>query len=110
MVKKKPAPKRTAAKKVAITPEKVINLLRTIMDPELGSDLVSLGFIEDVSVERGKAIVRFHLSDPFSPLGQFFGVEIRRVLLKNKIPSQAFITDHKKKDTINAYVNWVKFD
>lgn len=98
--------KKTPAK--SITPEKVKGILRTVIEPELGADLVTLGYIDKVEVKEGKAIVDFHLTSPFSPLADYMGIEIRRALLKEGIASKAFISDHKEKDRVNEYVNWIK--
>lgn len=38
---------------MALTEERVLRALRTVMDPELGKDLVSLGMVDEVRVEGG---------------------------------------------------------
>lgn len=38
---------------MALTEERVLEALRTVMDPELGKDLVSLGMVGEVRVEGG---------------------------------------------------------
>ncbi len=91
-----------------LTPEKVKGILRTVVEPELGADLITLEFIDSVEVNQGKVIVKFHLTSPFSPIAEFMGIEIRRALKQHGIEAQAIITDHKDKDRINEYVNWIK--
>ena len=39
---------------MALTEERVLEALRTVMDPELGKDLVSLGMVDEVRVEGGR--------------------------------------------------------
>jgi metal-sulfur cluster biosynthetic enzyme len=43
--------------------------LRTVMDPELGMDIVSLGLVRSLEVERGLAAVRMTLSTRGCPVG-----------------------------------------
>lgn len=55
--------------------------LRRIRDPELGFDIVSLGFVYDVRVgRRGEVRVRLILSAPGCPLVGYFEEEARRAL------------------------------
>lgn len=48
--------------------EKIYDELRTIVDPEVGFDIVSLGLIYDVSVNGDKAKIRMTLSTRSCPL------------------------------------------
>lgn len=48
--------------------EKIYDELRTIVDPEVGFDIVSLGLIYDVSVNGDKAKVTMTLSTRSCPL------------------------------------------
>lgn len=48
--------------------EKIYNELRTIVDPEVGFDIVSLGLIYDVYVKDEKAVVTMTLSTRSCPL------------------------------------------
>jgi ATP-binding protein involved in chromosome partitioning len=97
---------KSPAKK--ITPEMVKGILRTVVEPELGADLITLGYIDSVEVKGNQAIVNFHLTSPFSPLAEFMGIEIRRALSEGGIDAKVFITDHQHKDDVNEYVNWIK--
>jgi ATP-binding protein involved in chromosome partitioning len=51
-----------------ITEEIIINQLRTVMDPELNRDLVSLGMIKDVQVADGNVKFTIELTTPACPL------------------------------------------
>ena len=93
---------------VKVTREKVEGILRGVVEPELGADLVTLGYIDNIEVRGNKATVKFHLTSPFSPVAEFMGIEIRRALKDRGIDAEAIITEHREKDRINGYVNWVK--
>lgn len=51
-----------------ITKQLVFDKLKTVMDPELFIDIVSLGLIYDVSVEKQKIKVVMTLTTPGCPL------------------------------------------
>jgi ATP-binding protein involved in chromosome partitioning len=53
---------------VSISKEAVIAALRTVEDPDLKRDLVSLGMIHDVVVDGGKVSLRVELTTPACPL------------------------------------------
>ncbi|HPP73846.1 MAG TPA: iron-sulfur cluster carrier protein ApbC [Armatimonadota bacterium] len=50
------------------TEKDVINSLKSVQDPELGRDLVSLGMIQDVKVQNGNASFTIVLTTPACPL------------------------------------------
>lgn len=54
--------------KELLTSEMVINQLKTVMDPELNRDLVSLGMIKEVVIEGGRVNVTVELTTPACPL------------------------------------------
>lgn len=56
-------------------------LLREVLDPELGVDIVSLGLIYGVSLTARVASVRATTTTPACPLGDYISAEIERVLL-----------------------------
>jgi ATP-binding protein involved in chromosome partitioning len=51
-----------------VTSEMVIEKLKTVMDPELHKDLVSLGMVKDVTIQSGKVTVIVELTTPACPL------------------------------------------
>ncbi len=51
-----------------LTEEKVMNQLKTVMDPELHKDLVSLGMVKNVSLSKEKVSVTIELTTPACPL------------------------------------------
>lgn len=62
------------------TPTLVRELLREVIDPELGLDIVELGLLRAVHVEDGAARVRFTVTTPACPLSSYIEDEIRACL------------------------------
>lgn len=60
------------------TEEKVKKTLAKIIDPELGADIVSLGFVKDIKIEDGKVTIKLELTIPGCPLVGFFLEEIKK--------------------------------
>lgn len=52
-----------------ITKEAVLDALRTVQEPELGDDLVSLDMIRDVEIDGNKVRFTLVLTTSFCPLG-----------------------------------------
>jgi len=50
------------------TQARLLDTLRTIKDPELGLDLVTLGLIYETRLDAGQAYVRLTLTTPGCPL------------------------------------------
>lgn len=53
---------------MALTHEQVIAALRTVQDPELFKDIVTLGMVKDVQIAGGDVKVRVELTTPGCPL------------------------------------------
>jgi len=51
-----------------ITSEDVLNRLRTVNDPELQKDFVSLNMVKDIAIEGSKVAVKIELTTPACPL------------------------------------------
>jgi metal-sulfur cluster biosynthetic enzyme len=65
-----------------LTPELVRRLLRTVIDPELGVNIVDLGLVYDIAVDDGGAVViEMTLTTPGCPLGGFLEDQIRACLM-----------------------------
>ena len=62
------------------TPALVRELLREVIDPELGLDIVELGLLRAVEVRDGGATVRFTVTTPACPLSSYIEDEIRACL------------------------------
>ena len=53
---------------VAVTEKEVRNALKTVKDPELNFDLVTLGLVYDIQVEEGRAKAIISLTSPMCPV------------------------------------------
>jgi ATP-binding protein involved in chromosome partitioning len=51
-----------------LTEEQVLDALRTIIDPDLRKDIVSLGFVRDVVIDNGDVSFRIVLTTPACPV------------------------------------------
>lgn len=60
------------AAETMITIESVLDALRTVQDPELGEDLVSLNMIRDIRIDGERVSFTLALTTPFCPLGMEF--------------------------------------
>ena len=63
-----------------VTPDLVRQLLRDVIDPELGVDIVNLGLVYEVLAEPGRVVVRMTLTTPGCPLGAYLDDEVTRCL------------------------------
>jgi ATP-binding protein involved in chromosome partitioning len=52
----------------AVTQEAVLGALSRIQDPDLHRDIVSLGFVKDLAIERGKVSFKIELTTPACPV------------------------------------------
>lgn len=58
-------------------------LLRDVIDPELGVDIVSLGLVYGIEVNGRAVAVLATTTTPACPLGDYISAEIERVLLES---------------------------
>jgi metal-sulfur cluster biosynthetic enzyme len=61
-------------------PDLVRGLLREVIDPEIGLDIVELGLLRDVVVQDGAVWILFTVTTPACPLSSYIEDEIRRSL------------------------------
>lgn len=62
--------------------EQVIDVLRTVQDPELGKDLVSLGMVRDVQIKDGVVEVQITLTTPACPLKSTIENDVRAAVMR----------------------------
>jgi metal-sulfur cluster biosynthetic enzyme len=58
------------------TSEEVLEILRTVEDPELGMDIVDLGLVYEVEVESSKAKIMYSLTSMGCPAGPLIAQDI----------------------------------
>ncbi len=64
------------------TPDLVKEKLKKVVDPEIGIDVVNLGFIYDIKIEEGVVKVKYSLTNPACPMGNLIHQQIKQVLLE----------------------------
>src|SRR6476469_6511245 len=65
-----------------VTNEQVIAALRTVPEPELGKDLVTLGMVKDISVCGGAVKFTVELTTPACPLKRMIEDDCKRAVGK----------------------------
>jgi metal-sulfur cluster biosynthetic enzyme len=64
------------------TVEDVTDVLRDVIDPELGLDFVELGLIYDIEIEGSTVRVTYTLTSPGCPIGPQVSEQIEEFLLE----------------------------
>ncbi len=72
-----------------ITEESVYNALSTVMDPELGIDIVNLGFIYDVRIDNNVVSVVMTLTTKGCPLHSVLKKQAEEAILEKAEASEA---------------------
>lgn len=72
-----------------ITEESVYDALRTVLDPEIGIDIVNLGFIYDIKIEGDKVSVAMTLTIKGCPLHSTLKSQAEEAILKSTGASSA---------------------
>jgi ATP-binding protein involved in chromosome partitioning len=65
---------------MAVTQEQVMAALQAVRDPDLGADIVSLGFVKDVSIEEGVVRFKVQLTTPACPVKELLQSECAQVV------------------------------
>lgn len=58
----------------------ILNVLKEIIDPEIGFSIVDLGFVTDVKIENKKITVKLVLTSPLCPLASIIFSEVENKL------------------------------
>src|SRR4051794_3188006 len=62
---------------MALQREQVMAALRTVQDPELFKDIVTLGMVKDVQIEGSHVKVRVELTTPACPLKEKIEADVK---------------------------------
>jgi len=60
--------------------EKIIEILKTIVDPELSINIYDLGLVYDVRVENNRIEIELGLTSPFCPLAHILPLQVKKRL------------------------------
>ena len=63
-----------------ITEAQVLDSMRGIVDPDLGRDIVSLGFIKQLNIKGGDVSFTVELTTPACPVKEQFRVDCERAV------------------------------
>ncbi len=63
-----------------VSENQVLDALSNIIDPDLQKDIVSLGFVKDISIENGKVSFTIELTTPACPVKDRFREEAQRLV------------------------------
>lgn len=66
-----------------ITEESVMNALKTVMDPEIGIDIVNMGFVYDVKIDGDDVKVAITLTAQGCPLHDTIKQDAERAVLQH---------------------------
>ena len=72
-----------------MTQDQILESLRRVKDPDLGQDIVSLGMVKRVEIQREKVFIRVELTTPACPLKEKIKEEVRQAALSVKGISEA---------------------
>ena len=67
-----------------VTEEAVLNSLRTIIDPDLRKDIVTLGFIRDLAINGGDVSFRIVLTTPACPVKDEMEAQGREIVARSE--------------------------
>jgi metal-sulfur cluster biosynthetic enzyme len=89
--------------------ERVRKVAGAVKDPEVRTSIADLGLLDDVEVDGGRVVVRFHLTSPLCParFAGAIGQEIRRRVAKQPgvTSVEVVLTDHFMGDALHKLIN-----
>ena len=85
------------------TEDRVISVLKEIIDPHTNMNIYDMGLISDLSVSDGTISLTFRPTSPFCPLGIHFAMNIKRRLegLDGANSISVSVVGHVHEDAIN---------
>ena len=65
-----------------ITAEQILDVLKNVMDPDLGKDIVTLGFVKNLIIEEKKVSFDLELTTPACPLKEKFKTQCKELIIE----------------------------
>lgn len=72
----------TTTDRSALDEEQVRDILRQVIDPEVGRDIVSLGLVYRVEVAPGSLVIEMTMTSPACPMGDMIVGDVHAALAK----------------------------
>lgn len=60
--------------------ELALHALATVIDPEIGENIVDLGLVEHLAIDAGRVVLRLVLTSPTCPMGGAIADDAQRAL------------------------------
>lgn len=65
---------------VALTRERILDSMKTVEDPDLHRDIVSLGMVKEVGIDEGRISIRVELTTPACPLKEQIKQDVKKAV------------------------------
>jgi metal-sulfur cluster biosynthetic enzyme len=65
-----------------VTKSEVLKVLKKVKDPEIGINIVDMGFIYEIDIEEDKIKIKMTLTSPGCPMHSMFTQEVEEVIKK----------------------------
>ena len=87
--------------------EQVLEALRKVRDPDLGRDIVDLGFVKDLQIDAGDVAFAIELTTPACPVKERMESEARQLVAGPERPTparpDAERVEQTRIDVVHAY-------
>jgi ATP-binding protein involved in chromosome partitioning len=85
----------------------VMKELKKVIDPEIGLPITDMQLIDDIKIDKGNVMIKFHLTNQFCPLASNIASEIKNHVskLKGVKSVKLKLIDHSMAEEINSMVN-----
>ena len=72
----------TPADRPALDEQQVRDILRQVIDPEVGGDIVSLGLVYRIELAPGRLVIEMTMTSPACPMGDMIVGDVHAALAK----------------------------
>lgn len=89
-----------------VTKKDVIEALKNVIDPELGTDIYSIGMIEDIRIEGESVSIEIRPTSPFCPMIIPIAINARKAVKNLGVKDvRVTVKGHQMAERINEMVN-----